>query len=242
MAKTRKKKIKKKTNVDIWLEREEAHAHIRKALENASSYFDKNDVLSVNTLEAIYGQESSFGILKRNRGIDGAAGHFHLQRDTAERYHLIVSKENDQRFDIDYASIAAARYLDDLDRSFSKITILSAKITTIPIQDALERKKFALAAYNGGEGTIAKAQAFAQEAKKDPTDWNDVQKFLEQAEADDPDQVRKYVKNVSKNEIEFAKKSLADKTAKDNKINKSKGRCTTGHWVTIDDHPVFICD
>ena len=65
---------------------------------------------------------------------------------------------------------------------------------------------------------------------------------MEQAGADDPDQVRKYVKNVSRNEIEFARKSSADKTAKDKKINKSKGRCTKGHWVTIDDHPVFICD
>ena len=154
----------KKTNVDIWLTREKVHAHIRKALENASSYFDKNDSLTVNTLEAIYARESSFGTQLGTRGIKVAAGHFHFQRDTAERYHLIVSKDNDQRFDIDYASIAAARYLDDLDRSFSK------------------------------------------------------------------------------NEVEFARKSSADKTAKDKKINKSKGRCTKGHWVTIDDHPVFICD
>ena len=120
------------TNVDIWLERE--NSNIRKALENASSYFDKNDLLTVNTVEALYGQESSFGVLKRERGVDGAAGHFHLQRDTAERYDLIVSKENDQRFDINYSSIAAARYLDDLDRFFSKETPLTKKITTIGIK------------------------------------------------------------------------------------------------------------
>ena len=230
----------KQTNVDAWLKRETPH--IRKTLENASSYFDKNDSLTVNTLEAIYARESSFGTQLGTKGIKGAAGHFHFQRDTAERYHLIVSKDNDQRFDIDYASIAAARYLDELDRSFSKRTVLSKTRTTIPVKDALERKKFILAAYNGGEGTIAKAQAFAKRFKKDPTNWNDVQGFLEQAGADDPDQIRKYVKNVSKNEVEFAKKSSADKTAKDKKINKSKGRCTKGHWVTIDDRPVFICD
>lgn len=232
--------MSKKTNVDGWLTRETLH--IRKALENASRYFDKNDALTVNMLEAVYGQESSFGLLKRNRGIGGAAGHFHLQRDTAERYHLIVSKEDDQRFDIDYASIAAARYIDDLDRSFSKKTVLSANITTIPVKDVLERKKFILAAYNGGEGTVARAQAFTQKAGKDPKCWNDVQEFLEQAKADDPDQVRKYVKDVFKNESEFSDKSLADKTAKDKKISRSKGRCTKGHWVTIDDHSVFICD
>ncbi|MFH0753350.1 MAG: transglycosylase SLT domain-containing protein [Candidatus Omnitrophota bacterium] len=193
-------------------------------------------------MEAIYGQESSFGILKRDRGMDAADGHYHLQRDSAERYHLIVSKKNDQRFDIDYASIAAARYLDDLDRLFSKETILSAKIKIIPVKDVLERKKFILAAYNGGEGTIAKAQSLAQKAKKNPKSWNNVQMFLEQAKADNPDQVRKYVKDVFKNEAEFADKSLVDKGAKNKKINKPKGRCSKGHWVTIDEHPVFICD
>ncbi len=240
MAKTTKKKIKKKTNVDIWLKRETPH--IRKALENASSYFDNKDVFTVNTLEAIYAQESSFGTLLKKRGIKGAAGEFHLKKATAERYGLTVSKDNDQRFDIDYASIASARYLKDLDRFFSKETPLGGDKKTIPIINAAERKKFVLAAYNGGEGTIAKAQQLAQEAKKDPTNWNDVQGFLEQAEADNPDQIRKYVKNASKNEIEFAKKSEADKKAKDKKDYKPKPLCTKGRWITKDDHHIFICD
>ena len=236
----KKNKVIKKTNVDIWLKRETPH--IRKALENASRYFDGKDIFTVNTLEAIYGQESSFGILKRNPGIDGAAGYFHLQKDTAERYHLIVSKEDDQRFDIDYASTAAARYLKYLDNSFSKETDLGGGKKTIPIKNVLECKKFDLAAYNGGEGTIAKAQYLAQQAGKDPTNWNDVQTFLDQAGAKNPGQVRKYVQRVPKNEAEFAKKSLADKKAKDKKIGKPKSRCTKGHWITKDDHHIFICD
>ena len=89
----------KKSNVDVWLERETEHK--KKALENASRYFDEIDNLTVNTLEAIYGQESSFGTEMRKRGIEGAAGHFHLEKDTAEDYGLTVTKENDQRFDID---------------------------------------------------------------------------------------------------------------------------------------------
>ena len=153
---------KNKTKVDIWLERETAHK--REALENASRYFDDKDALTVNTLEAIYGQESSFGAQLRNRGMKGAAGEFHFERATAERYGLIVSKRNDQRFDIDYASTAAARYLKDLDRSFSKKTVLSADVETTPIKDNQERKKFVLAAYNGGEKRIAKAQSIAQQA------------------------------------------------------------------------------
>ena len=59
----------------------------------------RTDVLTVNTLEAIYGQESSFGILRRSPGIGGAVGEFHIEKKTAERYGLIVTKDNDQRFD-----------------------------------------------------------------------------------------------------------------------------------------------
>ncbi|MBF0593995.1 MAG: transglycosylase SLT domain-containing protein [Candidatus Omnitrophica bacterium] len=229
----------KNTDVDAWLARETKD--IRRALENASRYFDRKDALTVNTLEAVYGQETSFRALKRNPGIKGAAGCFQLQKGTAERYHLIVSKENDQRFDIDYASIAAARYLKDLDRSFSMKTILGKQIT-FPVKDTGERKKFVLAAYNGGEGAIATAQFLAEQAGKDPANWNDVQGYLEQAGAYNPGQIRKYVENVPKNEAEFAKKSLADKKAKDKKIGKPNGHGSKCHWVTIDGHPVCICD
>ena len=45
------------SNVDQWLKRETAR--IRKALESASRYFDSNEELTVNTLEAVYGQENS---------------------------------------------------------------------------------------------------------------------------------------------------------------------------------------
>jgi hypothetical protein len=55
----------KKSNVDSWLERETKHN--REALENASRYFDGNDNLTVNTFEAVYGQESSFGVNSKLR-------------------------------------------------------------------------------------------------------------------------------------------------------------------------------
>ena len=53
---------KPSSNVDRWLERETPRT--RKALENASRYFDLNDHLTVNTLEAVYGRESSFGTMR----------------------------------------------------------------------------------------------------------------------------------------------------------------------------------
>ena len=48
---------KRPTNVDQWLERETPRT--RKALESASRYFDVNDNLTVNTLEAVYGQKAA---------------------------------------------------------------------------------------------------------------------------------------------------------------------------------------
>ena len=233
---------KKASNVDIWLTRETSH--VRKALENASSYFDSKDDFNVNTLEAIYAQESSFGLLKREHGSKNPAGEFHLGVDTAKRYGLSVAKGNDQRFDIDYASITAARYLKNLNKFFSKGTLLLKGLKTIPIQDIAERRRFVLASYNVGEGTIAKAQRLALQAGKDPMDWNNVKEFLKALDlsAKKVKEIREYVDNVSENEIEFAQKSSADKKAKDWKFTKPKSQGNKCHWITKDGHHILICD
>ena len=205
---------KQPTNVDRWLERETPRT--RKALESASRYFDANDTLTVNTLEAVYGRESSFGTMQGQRGVAGAAGHFRLQQPTAERYGLIVSKKNDQRFDIEYAASAAARYLKDLDTMFSKSTRLSEGKDTIPVKNGLERKKFVLAAYNAGEGRIAGAQRLAEQNGKNPQLWRDVESFLESARATraKAKEIRQYDELVPAYEVEVAQKSPAKKNLK----------------------------
>ena len=234
---------KKKTNVEQWIERERLHPNIRESLENASRYFARTDALTVNTLEAIYGQESSFGILRRLPGIAGAVGEFHIEKKTAERYGLIVTKDNDQRFDLDYASITAARYLKDLNRFFGKVTNLGDAKATVPVADIVERKKFVLAAYNMGEGNVAHAQQLAQEAGKDPANWDEVKGFLDAVieKKGVADKGRKYVDGVLKNETEFADKSLADKKVKNKWPGKKTGSCVNGHWITKDHHHIFIC-
>ena len=246
MPKTKivKKRIIKKTDVESWLEREKLEPHVCEALENASRYFGRGDALTVNTLEGVYGEESSFGVLRRKRGMKGAAGDFHIQKDTAEQYGLTVTEENDQRFDIDYASITAARYLMDLNRYLGKPTKLAEDRVTIPIEDIFERKKFVLASYNMGQGYIAHAQQLAQEAGKDPTNWNEVKEFLEAAgvDSDTAGKGRKYVDDILKNEVEFSQKSSADKKVKNKRPGKLKGRCVNGHWITKDHHHIFICD
>ncbi len=177
------------------------------------------------------------------RGFSGAAGHFQFRADAAKRYGLSVTKNNDQRFDIDYASSAAARYLKDLDSMFSKKTNLGNGRETIPVQSISERKKFTLGAYNGGEGRIARAQRLAEKAGKNPQVWADVEKFLEQAGAEDnAEEIRQYVEKIPVSESEFAVTSPADKNIKQKEPRKEKNRCSEGHWRTIDDRPVFICD
>ena len=231
----------KASNVDAWLKRETPH--IRKALENASTYFDYKDVLDVHTLEAVYAKESSFGTLLNERGISGPAGEFQLKKATAEQYGLIVSKENDQRFDIDYASIAAARYLKDIDYAFSKRTKLTSKLFTIPVLDPVERVKFDLAAYNVGPSKIAATQLLAQKTGKDPTKWDDVRTFLKAAKikASKIKEITDYVAKISQYKDEFTRKSPADAKSKDRKIVKPKIQCTKGYWITKDHHHIFIC-
>ena len=198
----------------------------------------------MNTLEAVYGQESSFGTLLGTRGSTKAAGHFQLQPETAKRYGLSVSKNNDHRFDLDDASSAGARYLKDLDTMFSKKTTLSRDKETVAVKSAVERKKFVLAAYRGGEGRIAGAQRLAENAGSHPQRWSDVQQFLELAGADKDtaNQIRHYVQQVIPYEMEFAQKSPAVKNIKHKDVRKEASRCTEGHWVTIDERRVFICD
>jgi membrane-bound lytic murein transglycosylase MltF len=225
---------KQSSDIDVWLRRESDH--VRKALENASRHFDANDHLTVNTLEGVYARESSFGLDKKlgQRGSAKPAGHFHISPNTAKRYGLTIANSNDQRFDIDYASSAAARYLKDLDGMFSKKTSLGRGLETIPVDSISERKKFALGDYNTGEGSVAKAQRRAQEAGKNPQLWSDVEKYL-------PAETKQYVLLVLSYEDEFDLKSPANKNVKE-KAPRKEYRCTDGHWVTIDDRPVFICD
>lgn len=212
-------------------------------MTSASRHFDGSDDLTVNTLEAVYGRESSFGTLLGTRGSPKAAGHFQFTSDAATRYGLRVSKENDQRFDIDRASSAAARYLKDLHTMFSKDTGLPGGRRTVAVKDAIERKKFVLGAFNAGEGRIARAQRLAEQAGKNPRVWSDVQHFIALAGTTEAKEreTKEYVEKILRYETEFAIKSPADKGRKQKKPRKQQAWCTEGHWRTIDDRPVFIC-
>lgn len=229
-------------NVSEWIKRETPH--IREALETASRHFDKNDILDVHTLEALYGQETSFGQNRRRRNIKGATGDFQMESDTAKEMGLHISRKDDERFDIGASSDAAAKYLKVLDNNFRNKTTLTGTVETIPIEDTTERKKFDFAAYNGGASRIAQAQKLALEAGDDPTKWDNVQKYLKQAGAtkDKAKEIREYVDNVSSYEAEFDLESQAKSNAKYKKSKPIEPYPKGSHWVTIHGKHILIKD
>jgi len=230
----------KKPNVDAWVEKQ-TQTQI-KALQHSSQDFDDDDQFTVHTLEAMYGQESCFGANRGTRGISGPAGDFQMDKVTAERYGLTVTKNNDQRFDLDSASHATAKQLKNLDAMFSKQTTLAKGLSTSPITDSIERRNFVIAAYNAGEGRIAKAQKLAEEAGKDSQKWDDVKEYLVAAGASQAkaQEIIGYVENVNKYEKEFEEKSKASEKYKDKDTTDIKQSPADGHWITKGDRHIFI--
>ena len=237
---------KSRSEVSQWAGIEKNNAHTVNALENASRHFDELDPFTVHTLEAIYGQESSFGtnFHRNRRGSDLAAGHFQLKKGTAEDYGLIVTKSNDERFDVDLASDAAARYLKDLYGYFTKgQNFPTAKRRISPVPDVNERTKFTFAAYNAGQGRIAQSQMEAAKEKDDITLWDRVKNYLGIAGATPKKEaeIKNYVPSVLEYEELFEELSPADKSKKNlppRKLSRNEnGSCK---WVTLDHGPVCI--
>ena len=56
------------------------------------------------------------------------------------------------------------------------------------------------------------------------------------------EEITQYVERVLTHEAEFALKSPANKNLKGKGVRKGKYRCMEGHWRTVNDRPVFICD
>ncbi len=79
------------------------------------------------------------------------------------------------------------RYLHDL---FGRKAHLGRGIDTVPVSDPNERQLFAVAAFNAGEGSVARAQARAAASGGDPTHFADVRRFL-------PSITQGYVQRVS---------------------------------------------
>ncbi len=92
----------------------------------------------------------------------GAKGLMQLMPSTASAMGLGA----DELFDPEKNVMAAARYLKQLERKFCEVT------------DPVERKKFVLAAYNGGYGHIRDAMALARKYGRNHHLWDDTGYFV----------------------------------------------------------------
>lgn len=105
-------------------------------------------------------QESGFD--KNAVSWAGARGLMQIMPSTASHYGVSAS----QLFDPETNVMTAARHIKDLESKLSAV------------RDPLERKKFVLAAYNGGYGHVSDAMQLAKKYGRNPHRWNDVSYFI----------------------------------------------------------------
>lgn len=100
-----------------------------------------------------------------------------------------------------YLGVGYLRRLHDL---FSSENNLGFNIKTQQASSAEDLEKLAVAAFNAGEGSVAKAQQQAQEDGKDPTLFSSIEEYL-------PKSTRGYVEKVSQLKENFLKESKKNK-------------------------------
>lgn len=121
-----------------------------------------------------------------------AKGLFQLKDVTGKRFHKMLDMKGGYNpFNVSQNVHIGISYLKYLDHAFSKETVLSEKLNTVPVPSEAERKLFYIAAFNSGEGRVATAQKKAIKAGKDPGLFKNIENYL-------PAETRDYVQKVLK--------------------------------------------
>jgi soluble lytic murein transglycosylase-like protein len=132
-------------------------------------------------------------------------GIFQLLDSTGkEMVELSGTGDDYDPFDPAMNSYLGVGYLRRLLDMFSEPTALSSRTSTQPAKNADELEKFAVAAFNAGQGSVARAQAQAQTQGRDPSQFSSIEEFL-------PASTREYVARVQRHKDEFLRDE-ADKT------------------------------
>jgi len=128
---------------------------------------------------------------QRARSSDGLSfGTFQMTRATAAEMRRRISAGTVARppgSDDVALGVGYLRYLQNL---FTRGGKLGGALKAQPVSDAGERQLFTVAAYNAGEGRVARAQARARAAGADPTRFAAVRRYL-------PSTTQAYVQRVS---------------------------------------------
>jgi soluble lytic murein transglycosylase-like protein len=176
---------------------EGAKGALRAAIRQASTTAGVEPALSVAVARA----ESSLN--PKARSADGqSVGTFQVTRATAAEMRRKIAAGTVERppgSDDVALGVGYLRYLHDL---FGRNATLGKHLSTVAVADDSQRRLFAVAAFNAGEGSVARAQAKAAAAGADPTRFADVRQFL-------PESTQGYVERV----VAYAQEELPRATA-----------------------------
>jgi soluble lytic murein transglycosylase-like protein len=143
------------------------------AIRTAAAHAGVEPALSVAVARA----ESSLD--PRARSADGlSVGTFQVTFATAAEMRRKIARGTVARppgTDDVALGVGYLRYLHDL---FGRRAVLARGLETVPVADAAERRLFAVAAFNAGEGRVARAQAMVAARGGDPTRFAEVRPLL----------------------------------------------------------------
>jgi len=162
-----------------------ATGDLRASIRRAAASVGVDPAVSLGVARA----ESNFD--PQARSSDGlSVGTFQVTGATAaEMRHKIATHAVTRPTGSDDVALGVG-YLRDLHDLFGRKAQLARGLATVPVPDAGERRLFAVAAFNAGEGRVAQAQARARATGGDPTHFADVRPFL-------PSITRAYVGRVA---------------------------------------------
>lgn len=142
--------------------------------------------LAVAKVESSYQHDAVSSDGHRSKGVfqllDSTANHMMNVSGVNERY---------DPFDPGMNAFLGLGYLRRLMEMFSSRTRLAGERHTVPAKTSQELEKLAVAAFNAGEGSVARAQAKAKATGKNPALFSSIQPYL-------PESTREYVARVAR--------------------------------------------
>lgn len=168
-----------------WLRTEDKRA-LAGSIERASAALGVEPALAV----AVAIAESSLN--PSAQAADGlSAGTFQVRPSTASDMKRLIERGGAPRAPGNEDVTLGVTYLRHLDELFSQDTKLGPGLSTRAVADPRQRRLFAIAAFNAGQGRVAGAQAETARLGGDPTRYEDVRPHL-------PSTTRTYVDRVSR--------------------------------------------
>ncbi len=175
---------------------------IKNTITAAGKYFGIDPNLGLAVAEA----ESSFNVQAVSKDGYASKGLFQLLDSTAGLMKGYTGTTEDyDPFDSAQNTYLGMGYLRRLHDLFSSKNDLGFNIKTQQASSAEDLEKLAVAAFNAGEGSVAKAQQQAQEDGKDPTLFSSIESYLPKSTQSYVEKVNRlrenYLKEYQKNKI-----------------------------------------